>query len=698
MIIQRSWTLFVLAAALCGQERNYTPIPAQAGGDLPKLEKFDASMLDKSKDPCVDFYQYTCSKWIAAHPIPADMPVTSVALPLFLYNQTILRNAMEKAAANKQATGSEKQIGEYWRSCMDEAGRSANGKSWLAARLKTVDALKAKKDLAAVLADMHQSFTATWQGDDNSTKAPVFGFGPNQDLEDASKVVAMIDQGGMALPSIDYYLGDTDRFKDLRAKYLQHIQKMFELAGEAGPKAAAAAKTVMDMETAFARASMNNVNRRDPEKIYNKRTLAQLKAAVPDFDWDVYFKRVAAPAVPFYIVTQPAFLDAMEAQIKSRSEDEWKTYLQWWVIHSSAGALGEDFVKANFAFFGTALSGTPQMLPLWRRCVGSADNFLGEALGQAYVNIAFPPESKQRANQMVGMIRGALTAEIRRLDWMSDATKKQAQVKQDSTLQKIGYPDKWRDYSTVKISPANYLANIGAANAFEFKRQVNKIGKPIDRLEWVMTPSTINAYEDPQMNTINFPAGILQRPFFDGRSDDASNLGAIGAVIGHEAIHGFDDQGRKFDEKGNLRDWWTAEDAKRYDEKDKCIVDQYSQEIPEYGVKQKGELTAGEDTADNGGLHIAMLALEDLYKSQGKSLDTPEADGLTARQRFFANYAFSWCSDIRPEAARNQVVTNPHSLARFRVNRPVSNSPEFRQAFSCKEGQPMVHTPACRVW
>jgi len=281
---------------------------------------------------------------------------------------------------------------------------------------------------------------------------------------------------------------------------------------------------------------------------------------------------------------------------------------------------------------------------------------------------------------------------------MSDATKKQALVKQDSTLQKIGYPDKWRDYSSVKIGPSNYLANLNAATAFEFRRQIDKIGKPIDRLEWGMTPSTINAYEDPQMNTINFPAGILQLPFFSGGNDDASNFGAIGAVIGHEAIHGFDDQGRKFDEKGNLRDWWTAEDARRYDEKDKCIVDQYSQEIPEYGVKQKGELTAGEDTADNGGLHIAMLALEDLYKSEGKPLDTPEADGLTARQRFFASWAFSWCSDMRPEAARSQVLSNPHSLPRFRVNRPLSNSPEFQQAFSCKQGQPMVHTPACRVW
>ena len=395
-------------------------------------------------------------------------------------------------------------------------------------------------------------------------------------------------------------------------------------------------------------------------------------------------------------MTAPRFLEAFETQIKARTGADWKAYLKWWAVHRAAPYLGKDFEKAEFDFFSTALSGTPEMLPRWRRCVASADRHMGEALGQAYVNIAFPPESKARANAMVGQIRSALTAEIRQLDWMSDATKKQALIKQDSTLQKIGYPDKWRDYRSVKIGPANYLANAGAATTFEFRRQLGKIGKPVDRTEWWMTLSTIDAYEDSQMNTINFPAGILQHPFFGNDRDDASNLGGIGVVIGHEAIHGFDDQGRKFDEKGNLRDWWTAEDAKRYEEKDKCIVDQYSEEIPEYGVKQNGALTAGEDTADNGGLHLAMLALERSYSDQGKSLDTPEADGLTARQRFFLNFAFSWCGAERPEAARNQVLSNPHSLPRFRVNRPASNLPEFQKAFGCQEGQPMVHTPA--VW
>ena len=672
-----------------------------SSSDLPKLEKFDVIWIDKSKDACVDFYQYTCSKWLAAHPITPDLPTTGTSLSLFLYNQTILRNALEKAAADKQATGSERQIGDYWQSCMDESVRNAKGRSWLQPSLDTIATIKSSKDLARVIAYLHLNFPSAWlmwNDDDNYTKAPLFGFGAVQDFDDASKVVAGIDQGGMALPSLDYYLGDSEHFKDIRAKYVQHVQKMFELAGDAPDKAAAEARTVMDIETALAKASMNNVDRRDPKKINNKLTLAQVKAAVPDFGWDEYFQQVGAPGVPYYLVSTPAFLTAVEEQIKTRSAEDWQAYLRWWALHRSASYGTMAFNQENFNFFGTTLFGVPQMLPMWRQCVASADRNLGEALGQAYVSIAFPPEAKQQANELVTQIRQALVTEMKGLDWMSESTKQQAFVKQAATLQKIGYPDHWRDYSSVKIVADNYLANLNAATTFEFHRQLNKIGKPVDRMEWTMTPSTVDAYEDPQMNTINFPAGILQLPLFSISQDDASNFGAAGMVMGHETIHGFDDQGRKFDAQGNLRDWWTPEDAKRYDEKDKCIVDQYSQEIPEYGVKQNGNLTAGEDTADNGGIHLAMLALESEYKAKGKSLDTPEADGLTARQRFFLAYAFSWCRDVRPEAARALVLSNPHSLPHFRVNRPLSNMMEFQEAFGCKEGQPMVHTPACRVW
>ncbi len=675
---------------------------ANAGSsDLPKLAKFDPALIDHSKNACVDFYEYTCSKWIAAHPISEDLPVTSVVLPLALYNQTILRNALEAAAADKQAKGSERQIGDYWTSCTNLDVRNAKGRSWFDPSLAKIATLKSTKDLPRVIAYLHTNFPSAWlmwNDDDNYTKAPLFGFGPAQDLADASMIVAGIDQGGMALPSLDYYLDGADRFKDLRSKYVNHIQKMFELAGDSPAQAAAEAKTVMEMETALAKESMDNVSRRDPKKIYNKMSLEQVKAAMPDFGWDEYLQTMGAPTVPFYIVSAPGFLVAVEQQIKTRSPEEWRAYLRWWAIHRGASFVSQDFEQENFNFFVKTLFGVPQMLPQWRRCVSSTDRELGEALGQAYVNIAFPPEAKAQANELVTQIRQALVVEIGQLDWMSEGTKKQALIKQAATLQKIGYPDKWRDYSSVKIVPDNYLANLSAATAFEMRRQLNKIGKPVDRMEWTMTPATIDAYEDPQMNTINFPAGILQSPLFALSQDEASNFGAAGMVMGHETIHGFDDQGRKFDAQGNLRDWWTPEDTKRYDEKDKCIVDQYSQEIPQYGVKQNGNLTAGEDTADNGGIHLAMLALENIYKKQGKSLDMPEEDGLTARQRFFLAYAFSWCSDTRPEAARTQVLSNPHSLPHYRVDRPLSNLPEFQQAFGCKEGQPMVHTPACRVW
>jgi putative endopeptidase len=670
-------------------------IPAQ----LPQPERFDPSLIDRSKDPCSDFYEYACSKWIAAHPIPSDMPKVGTGLPLFLYNETVLAQTMEKAAADPHATGSERQIGNYWRSCMDEASRNANEKKWLQPAWREIASLKSKKDLARVLAYLHLNFPAMWEADDNSTKTPFFGFGPAQDLADATKMVAEIDQGGMALPSLDYYLGTTEHFQQLRRQYVAHVQTMFELLGDPAPKATAQAKTVMEMETAFAKASMDNVTRRDPLKIYNKRTLGQVKAAVPVFNWDEYFKDVAAPTVPYYIVTSPGFLTALQQAINSRPVADLQTYLRWWAIHRAAPYLGHDFEQANFDYFGTALSGTPQMLPRWRRCVSSADRYLGYGLlGEEYVKVAFRGDSKQRASELVGRIRQALKDEIEHLDWMDANTKKQALVKEDATLQKIGYPDKWRDYSSVIFVPNNYVANMNAANAFEAHRQLNRIGKPVDRTEWGMTPPTINAYEDPQMNTINFPAGFMQLPFFNVQQDDASNYGGIGMVIGHEIIHGFDDQGRKFDANGNLRDWWTEQDAKRYEQRDKCIVDQYSQEIPEYGVKQNGNLTAGEDTADNGGIHLAMMALEALYQANGKSLDTPDSDGITPRQRFFLNFAFGWCRGIRPEAARQQVITNPHSLEKFRVDRPLSNLPEFQKAYGCKAGQAMVSEPQCRVW
>jgi putative endopeptidase len=690
------WLVLLVAGAWV----SHCVAQAPAAGAPPKLDRFTASMLDPSKSPCVDFYAYSCSKWQAAHPIPSDLPSVGTWTPLYLWNQTILREALEKAAANPAAKGTAQQVGDYWKSCMNLDLRAAKGKQWLAEALKPVDAMKSKQELAKVLAELHGGLVPGFEGNDNQTNTALIGFGPSQDLEDSSKMVAGIDQGGLSLASRDYYLNDDETSKKIRQEYRNHLVRMFELAGDGAEQAAREATAVFEIESALAKAQMNAVDRRDPVKTYHKQSLAQIRAAMPDFNVDEYLKMSSAPAPPFYIVSTLEFLPALNQQIKTRSLEELKSYLRWWTIKSAANKTTPELEQANFEFFGRTLQGIPKMLPQWRRCVSSADRYLGEALGEEYVKIAFPPESKAKAVELMNGIRTALKQDIGEVDWMAAATKKQAIEKLDAMIQKIGYPDTWRDYSSVKIVPDNYLANVEGANAFEVRRQLNKINRPVDKMEWIMTPPTINAYNDPQNNTINFPAGILQLPYFDVKQTDADNYGSTGSTIGHEITHGFDDQGRKFDAKGNLRDWWTEADAKAYEKRGDCIAAEYTHEVPELGpgVKTNGKQTQGEDTADNGGVHLAMMALENLYKARGKSLDVPEEDGLTARQRFYANYAFGWCESARPDQERMQITTDPHSLNRYRVNTVLSNQADFARAFGCKAGQSMVKEPSCRVW
>jgi endothelin-converting enzyme/putative endopeptidase len=450
----------------------------------------------------------------------------------------------------------------------------------------------------------------------------------------------------------------------------------------------------------MAQAQMDNVKRRDPKNINNKMTLAQVSELAPSIDWEAYLQSVKAPASDHYIVTSPDFFRAEEKLIAAHPLDHWQAYMRWQVIHRAAPYLNKAVVDENFDFFARTLEGAEKQQPRWRRCTRAADRDLGEALGQAYVDRAFPPDSKARTIQMVRSIETALGADIQSLSWMSPTTKQQAITKLKGIEDKIGYPSHWRDYSSVKIGRDSYLNNVSHASSFEFERWVAKVGQPVDRSEWTMTPPTINAYYDPQLNTINFPAGILQPPFFDPTKDDAVNYGAIGMVIGHEIIHGFDDQGRKFDAHGNLRDWWTAEDGKQYDERGKCISDEYTQDVPDAGsgVKQNGLLTQGEDTADNGGIHLSLNALEAALKQQGKSLDDKGPDGWTYRQRFFLSNAYSWCANVRPEIARMIVTTDPHSMPIFRIDNVLSNMAEFQQAFGCKAGQHMVRANACRVW
>jgi putative endopeptidase len=667
----------------------------------PKLEHFDPTLVDKTLNPCDDFYKYSCNKWLTSNPIPADQVFWSTGSSLELWNDTALRETLEAASANDPKHSALQQtIGDYWAACMDESGIEAAGLKPLQTELERIAAIQSKKEITLEIAHLHHLFPGAWEGGDNQSNAAFFGFTGQQDYDDASKVVAQIDQGGLSLPNRDFYLNTDDKSVEILKKYRAHLQKMFVLVGEPEARAAADAGTVIELETAMAKAQMDNVKRRDPKNINNKMSLAQVRELTPSVDWEVYLKAVKAPASEHYIVTSPDFFRAEEKLLEEHPLEHWKIYLRWHLIHGAARFMNKALVDENFDFFARTLAGQEQPLPRWRRCTGSADRDLGEALGQAYVDRAFPPDSKARTIEMVHSIERALSGDIEGLSWMTPATKEQAIVKLKGIEDKIGYPSHWRDYSSVKITRESYVANVEQASWFEFERWVAKIGKPVDRTEWGMTPPTINAYYDPQLNTINFPAGILQPPFFEKGMDDSVNFGAIGMVIGHEIIHGFDDQGRKFDAHGNLRDWWTADDAKQYDERGKCISDEYTQDVPEAGagVKQNGLLTQGEDTADNGGIHLALYALEFALKQQGKSLDDKGPDGWTYRQRFFLSNAYSWCANIRPEVVRLVVTTDPHSMPVFRINNVVSNMPEFAQAFGCKAGQKMVRANACRVW
>jgi putative endopeptidase len=698
-------TLLALPAAFAQTVPATAPRPTSSliadESSQPKLEHFDPNLVDKSLDACNDFYKYSCSKWLSANPIPADQVYWSTGSSLQLWNEGVLRDTLEASSKNDpQRSPVQQKIGDYWTACIDESAIEAAGLKPLRPELDRIAALQSKKDLTLEIAHLQHLYPGAWQTGDNQSDSPLFGFTGQQDYDNASMVVGQIDQGGLSLPNRDYYLNTDDKSKEILVKYRAHIQKIMILAGESDAQAATDAGIVIDLETAMAQAQMDNIKRRDPKNINNKMSLAQMRELTPAIDWDAYLKGVDAPSSDHYIVTSPDFFRAENKLIDDRPLTDWQAYLRWQVIHRSAPYLTKAVVIEDFDFFSHTLAGAETQLPRWRRCVNAADRDLGEALGQAYVDRAFPPESKARTLEMVHNIETALFADIQSLAWMSPDTKQQAITKLKGIEDKIGYPSHWRDYSIVKITRDSWLNNVSQASSFEFERWVAKIGKPVDRSEWTMTPPTINAYYDPQLNTINFPAGILQPPFFDPAKDDAVNYGAIGMVIGHEIIHGFDDQGRKFDAHGNLRDWWTSEDSKLYDERGKCISDEYTQDVPDAGpgVKQNGLLTQGEDTADNGGIHLALNALEADLKKQGKSLEDKGPDGWSYRQRFFLSFAYSWCANVRPQIARLIVTTDPHSMPVFRVDNVISNMSEFEHAFSCKSGQKMVRTNACRVW
>jgi endothelin-converting enzyme/putative endopeptidase len=507
-------------------------------------------------------------------------------------------------------------------------------------------------------------------------------------------MIADTDQGGLGLPDRDYYLKDDPKSVKLRDEYMAHVQKMLELAGESPAQAAADAQAVVHIETELAKGSLDRVARRDPSQTYHKMPIKEFAGLAPRIDWPKYFAGMGTPSFTELNVSVPEFFKAINAVLMDTSVADLKTYLRWHLLHSEAAFLPKAFVDENFHFFGQTLTGAQQLQPRWKRCVAETDGDLGFALGQKYVEQNFPPAAKARVLSMVGEIEKMLGEDIQSLDWMSPATKEQALVKLRGVTNKIGYPDKWRDYSGVRIVRGDAVGNDERATEFEVRRRLGKIGQPVDRSEWGMTPPTVNAYYNPLEDNINFPAGILQPPFFDNRMDAAVNYGAIGSVMGHELTHGFDDEGRQYDAEGNLRNWWTPEDAAEFEKRAECFIKEYSAFTPVDGVHLNGKLTLGENSADNGGVHLSFMAL--MKSLEGKP--QPKVDGFTPQQRFFLGYSQVWCQNVRPEASRMRAQTDPHSPGRDRVNGVLGNMPEFREAFACHEGQPMVHAPACRVW
>jgi endothelin-converting enzyme/putative endopeptidase len=670
-------TLSVVSAQTTSQRPE-----AGTATNIPDL-RFDASLTDKSVDPCTDFYQYACGNWIKNNPIPADQSRWGRFTQLEERNLAMLREILEEAAkGGAQRDAIAQKIGDYYAACMDEAGIERKGLAPIQPELDRIRDLKDKSQLAPEIAHLQRSGIGA-----------LFEFGSGQDFKDSNSVIAQADQGGLGLPDRDYYLKDDARMKEIREKYVAHVQRMFELVGEPPARAKADAETVMRLETDLAKGSMDRVSRRDPEKVYHRVSRQELESLSPAFRWTEFFTTSGAPQFQQINVASPDFFKAANNAIGSYSLDDWKTYLRWRVLHLEAPLLPARFVNENFDFYGKTLTGTKEMRPRWKRCVDFTDAQLGEALGQKFVEKTFGAEGKERTLKMVSAIERALGKDIETLTWMTPATKREAEIKLKAITNKIGYPDKWRDYSSVTIKRDDATGNGMRADQFEYQRQLNKIGKPVDRQEWEMTPPTVNAYYDPQMNNINFPAGILQPPFYDNRADDAVNYGAIGMVIGHELTHGFDDQGRQFDPQGNLRDWWTPADAKAFNEKVACFDKEYSSFTPVDDIHLNGKLTLGENTADSGGLRLALMALEDSIGNNRKPLD-----GLTPEQRYFLSFAQIWCESQTPEILRLRAQTDPHSPGRFRVNGTVRNMPEFQKAFACKAGQAMVAANACRAW
>jgi putative endopeptidase len=649
---------------------------------------FSIDTIDKTIDPCVDFYQYACGNWIKNSQIPADRSQWVSFIELDERNLDIEHSILEKAAAGGASRSKiDQQIGDLYGSCMDEKAVNARGIAAIKPELDRIAAVADKGALIDEIAHVHLV-----------GPSPLFNFYSQPDLHNADQVIAYIDQGGLTMPDRSYYIKEDDpKMKEMRQHLIDYATQVFTLAGQSASQAAQSAQAVLRVETGLAQAAMDRTERRDPKKRDHKMSREEAAALGPNFYLNRYFAAVGAPNFTELNVSNPDFFKKVNGVLDSESLDALKTYVAWHVLNSAAPWLSEPFVEANFKL-RQALTGQKENQARWKRCVDLVDGSLGEALGQRYVDVTFGADGKQRMLKMVDALETSLAEDIHDLSWMGDDTKKQAKVKLDAIRNKIGYPDVWRDYSSIVIRPDDLMGNVERTTEFESKREIAKINKPLDRKEWGMTPPTVNAYYSGSFNEIVFPAGILQPPFFDKKMDDAVNFGGIGVVIGHELTHGFDDQGRKFDPHGNLRDWWTEQDGKEFEKRASCIADEYSSFVAVDDLKLNGKLTLGENTADNGGARVALMALEHMIADDKSGKEGQKIDGFTPEQRFFLGFARVWCSKRLPEDERRRVLIDPHSPGKYRIDGVARNMPEFQKAWGCKAGQPMVAENACHVW
>jgi putative endopeptidase len=677
----------VLAAAHAAQGEDQKPAAP------PESMSMDLTAIDKTADPCTDFYQYACGNWKKSNPIPSDQVRWARSFTVVAERNRYLLWKELDAAARDPKTPLQKQFGDFYASCMNAGQVEKNGLKPLEPAFKAIDGLTDGKQLAGLLSEL----------ENHGTPDGFFNFGVTVDEKDATRQIAGVIQGGLSLPDRDYYLVDSPHFKEIRAQYVEHMTKMFTLAGDTPEKAAKEASAVMEIETAMAKASMSRTDLRQPENRYHIYTLVDFQKLDPAFNWETYFASIGIKHFDTLDVATPDFFKAMDGLIANEPVDALKSYLRWHVLHGQASSLPKAFFDENFNFFSKTLAGQEVPEARWKQCSSLTDDSLGEAVGQDWVKENFPPAAKQSMDKLVAALEKSLGDDIKTLPWMTDDTKKAAEEKLAMIRNKIGYPEKWRDYSSVVVNRNDLIENEHHVAVYERNYDFAKLGKPVDEKEWSMTPPTVNAYYSQSFNDINFPAGILQPPFFDFKIDPAVNFGGIGVVIGHEMTHGFDDQGSKYDGHGNLREWQTAEDRKNFTARTECVANEYSgfEAAPAVGdataVHLNGHLTLGENTADNGGLRIAFMALQDTLAAEGKKLDE-KIDGYTEAQRYFLGFAQVWCQNQTDAESRRRALIDPHSPGNWRVNGTVQNFEEFGKAFGCTKGQPMYPVNSCRVW